>query len=126
MVNINIHLFLFLMPFCTFLCFWTFVLFILVLLHAFLSEIFIQALLSIVSFCVRDVFKFQLTDGEELWKFGTYMFQYFVLIHNAFIGVFYSYLPFGFQFLTWDHLYIIYCLPCFLPVGILLSLPRTF
>ena len=27
---------------------------------------FFQALLSIVSFCVRDVFNFQLTDGEEL------------------------------------------------------------
>ena len=27
---------------------------------------FIQAPLSIVSFCVRDVFSFQLTDGEEL------------------------------------------------------------
>ena len=27
---------------------------------------FIQALLSIVSFCVRDLFTFQLTDGEEL------------------------------------------------------------
>ena len=35
--------------------------------HAFLSDFFfIQALLSIVSFCVRDVFNFQLTDEEEL------------------------------------------------------------
>ena len=31
--------------------------------------IFIQAPLSIVSFCVRDAFNFQLTDGEEIWKF---------------------------------------------------------
>ena len=30
------------------------------------SEFFIQAPLSIVSFCVRDVFNFQLTEGEEL------------------------------------------------------------
>ena len=36
------------------------------------------------------------------------------------------YLPFGFQFLAWDHLYIIYCLPCFLSMGLLLSPPKTF
>ena len=34
--------------------------------HAFLSKYLVQAPLSIVSFCVRDVFNFQLTDGEEL------------------------------------------------------------
>ena len=34
--------------------------------HAFLSEFFIQAPLSIVSFCVRDLFNFQLTSEEEL------------------------------------------------------------
>ena len=61
----------------------------------FFLKFFIQALLSIVSFCVRDVFKFKLTDGEEIWQFGTYMVQYSVSIHNSFIGVFDSYLPFG-------------------------------
>ena len=86
MVNINIHLFLIPMSFCTFLLlvfcpFW-------VLLHAFLSEFFIQAPLSIVSFCVRDVFNFQLTDREELWQFCTHLVQYFVLIHIAFLGYF--------------------------------------
>ena len=65
MVNITIHLFLIPMTiallcplnFCSLhmsppacLSFW----------------IFIQAPLSIVFFCVRDVFNFQLTDGEEL------------------------------------------------------------
>ena len=40
--------------------------FLWVLLHAFLSEFFIQVPLSLVSFCVRDVCNFQLTDGEEL------------------------------------------------------------
>ena len=37
--------------------------------RAFLSEFFIQAPLSIVSFCVRDVFNFQLIDGEEILAF---------------------------------------------------------
>ena len=32
----------------------------------FFLNFFIQAPLSIVSFCVRDVCDFQLTDGEEL------------------------------------------------------------
>ena len=92
----------------------------------FFLNFFIQALLSIVSFCVGDVFNFQLTDGEELWQFVTYMVQYFVSTHHAFIGVFDSYLPFGIQFLAWDHLYIIYYLPCFFSMGLLLSLSRTF
>ena len=39
----------------------------------------------------------------------------FVLMYNAFIGVFDSYLPFAVHFLAWDHLYLIYCLPCFFP-----------
>ena len=64
MVNRDIHLFLIPMPFFTF---------VLLDFLSFLSppaclfsKFFIQAPLSIVSFCVRDVFKFQLTDGEEL------------------------------------------------------------
>ena len=48
---------------------------------------FIQALLSIVSFCVRDAFNFQLTDGEELLAICTHMIQYFVSINIAFLGV---------------------------------------
>ena len=63
----------------------------------FFLNFYIQALLSIVSFCVKDVFNFHLTDEEELRQFGTYMAQYFVLIHNAFIGVFDSYLPLDFN-----------------------------
>ena len=77
-------------------------------------------------FCVRDVFNFQLTDGEEIWQFCTHMVHYFVSIHIAFLGDFDSYLPFAFQLLAWDHLYIIYCLPCFLSMGLLLSPPKTF
>ena len=51
--------------------FFTFVLldfrpFFRVLLFAFFLKFLIQAPLSIVSFCVRDVFNFQLTDEEEL------------------------------------------------------------
>ena len=63
MVNRNIHLFLIPMPFYTFVSFEPFVL--LSPAYAFLLN-FIQAPLSIVSFCVRDVFNFQLMDGEEL------------------------------------------------------------
>ena len=48
---------------------------------------FIQALLSIVSFCVRDAYNFHLTDGEELLAICTHMIQYFVLINIAFLGV---------------------------------------
>ena len=73
-----------------------------------------------------DVCNFQLTDGEELWQSHTNMVQYFVLIHIDFLGDFDSYFPFGFQFLAWDHLNIIYHLPCFLSMGILLSPPKTF
>ena len=72
-----------------------------------LFEILIQAPLSIVSFCVRDVFNFQLTDGEELLEIQYLYGSTSVLIHNAFIGAFDSYLPFGIQLLAWDHLYII-------------------
>ena len=130
MVNRNICLFLIPMPFCTFvvLCFWTFLSF-LSPSACLLSDFFlilIQDPLSIVSFCVRYVLMFQLTDGEGLWQSCTHMVQYFVLIHIAFLGDFDSYFPFGFQFLAWDHLYIIYYLPCFLSMGLLLSPPRTF
>ena len=48
---------------------------------------FIQALLSIVSFCVRDAFNFHLTDGEEILAICTHIIQYFVLINIAFLGV---------------------------------------
>ena len=51
------------MPFYTFVSFEPFVL--LSPPYAFLLN-FIQAPLTIVSFCVRDVFNFQLMDGEEL------------------------------------------------------------
>ena len=124
MVNINIHLFLICMSFCTFFCFWTFCPFETSLCLSF--WIFIQAPLSIVSFCVRDVFNFPLTNGEELRKSCTNMVQYFVLIHIAFLGDFDSYFPFGFQFLAWDHLYIIYYLSYFLSISLLVSPPKTF
>ena len=123
-VNRNIHLFLIPMPFCTFCAFGLFVL--LSPPHAFISEFFIQAPLSIVSFCVRDVCNFQLTDGEEILA----IFQSYGLVlcfdTYCFLRSSNSSQPFGFQFLAWDHLYIIYCLPCFLSVGLLLSPPRTF
>ena len=48
---------------------------------------FIQALLSIVSFHVRDVFTFRLTGGEELLENCTHIMQYFVLMNIAFLGV---------------------------------------
>ena len=41
-----------------------------------------------MSFCVRDVFNFQLTDEEELWQLCTHMIQYFILIHIALLGDF--------------------------------------
>ena len=89
--------------------------------HAFLSEFFIQAPLSIVSFCVRDVFNFQLTDGEELLEILYSYDSVLCLDTYCFLSSFDSYFPFGFQFLAWDHLYIIYCLPCFLFVGLLFT-----
>ena len=53
---------------------------------------FIEAPLSRVSFCVRDVFNFQLMDGEELLaNFCTYMIRYFVLIDIASFRSFESY-----------------------------------
>ena len=73
---------------------------------------FIQAPLSIVSFCVRDAFNFQLTDIEELLAIYTHIIQYFVLMIFAFLGVLTLISHFSFQFLAWDHLDIIYCLPC--------------
>ena len=82
MVNINIRLFLIPMPFCTFVLSFESSLF------AFFLKFLIQASLSIVSFCVRYVFNFQLTDGEELWQFCTHLVQYFNLIHIAFLGYF--------------------------------------
>ena len=124
MVNKYIRVFLIPMPFCTFLCFWTIV--ILSPPHAFLSEFFIQAPLSIVSFCVRDVFNFQLTDREELLAILYSYDSVLCLDTYFFLRSFDSYLPFGFQFLAWDHLYIIYCLPCFLSMGLSLPPPRTF
>ena len=86
LVNKDICLFLIPMPFCTFVL--LFFLSFLNPLACLLFEFFIQAPLSIVSFCVRDVLIFQLTDGEELWQSCTHMVQYFVLIHIAFLGDF--------------------------------------
>ena len=93
--------------------------------HAFLSEFFIQAPLSLVSFCVRDVFNFQLTDGEELLAI---LYSYDLVLRfdtHYFLRSFDSSQPFGFQFLAWDHLYIICCLPCLLSMGLQLSPLRT-
>ena len=74
---------------------------------------YIRALLSIVSFCVRDVFTFHPTDGEELLAICTHIIQYFVSIIFAFLGVLTLISQFSLQFLAWDHLDIIYFLPCF-------------
>ena len=92
--------------------------------RAFLSEFFIQAPLSIMSFCVRDVCNFQLTDREEILAI---LYSYDLVLcfdKYCFLMSFDSYHPFSFQFLAWDHLYIIYCLPCFLSMGLLLSAPQ--
>ena len=85
MVNIDIHLFHShaILHFCVLVNF----LFLLVLLMPFFLNFFIQVLLSIVSFCVRDAFNFQLTDGEELLAIYTHMIQYFVSINIALLGV---------------------------------------
>ena len=83
MVNKNIRLFLIPMPFFTFVLLDFFVLFESSCMPSF--WIFIQAPPSIMSFCVRDVLIFQLTDGEELWQSCTRMVQYFVFIHIAFL-----------------------------------------
>ena len=43
-----------------------------------------------------------------------------------FPGDFDSYCPFGFEFMARNYLNIIYCLSCFLSMGLLLSPPKTF
>ena len=48
---------------------------------------FIQDIQSIVSFCVRDAFNFQLIGREELLEICSQIIQYFVLINIAFLGV---------------------------------------
>ena len=63
MVNRNIRLFLIPMPIAL-LCLLNFLFFWVLPMPFFLNCI--QALLSIVSFCVRDVFTFKLIDGEEI------------------------------------------------------------
>ena len=83
----------------------------------FFLKFLIQAPLSIVSFCVRDVFNFHLMDGEEILAI-LYSYDSVLCFDTyCFLRSFDSYQPFGFQFLAWDHLYIIYCLPCFLSMG---------
>ena len=63
---------------------------------------FIQPPLSIVSFHVKDVFNFQLTDREELLAI-LYSYDSVLCFDTyCFLRVFESYLPFGFQFLAWD------------------------
>ena len=73
--------------------------------YGFLSEFFIQTPLSIVSFCVKDVFNFQLTDVKEILVilysydsvlcFDTYCFlmsfftQTFLLDLNSWHGTIY-------------------------------------
>ena len=102
-----------------FLSFW-------VLLMPFFLNFFIQASLSIVSFCVRDVLIFSSRTEKNFGNFVLIWFStlfWYILLSHEIID---SYLPFGFQFLAWDHLYIIYCLPCFLSMGLLLSPPKTF
>ena len=126
MVNRYIRLFLIPMPFCTFLCFWNFV------LH--LSPptclsfwIFFYSGSSIQCPFVWEMYLIFSSRTER--KFGNFVLIWFstlFFIHIAFLGAFDSYLPFGIQFLAWDHLYIIYCLPWFLYVGLLLSPPSIF
>ena len=116
MVNINIHLFLIPMPFCTFVIL-DFVLPFDSSCMPFFLNFYSGSSIHSVLLCERCI-DFQLTDGEELWQSCTHMGQYFVLIHISFLGDFDSYFPFGFQFLAWNLLNIIYCLPCFLSMGL--------
>ena len=123
MVNKNIHLFLIPMPFFTFcafglLSFW-------VLLMPFFLNFYSGSSIQ-CPFVWEMYLIFSSRTEKNFWQFSTYMVQYFVSVPIAFIEVFDSYLPFGFKFLAWDRLYIIYCLPCFLSVGLFLSPPRTF
>ena len=58
---------------------------------------FIQDLLSIVSFCERDAFNFQLMDGEEILVICTHIIQYFDSMNISFLGVLTLISLFGFN-----------------------------
>ena len=114
MVNTNIHLFLIPMPFCTFVLFWT-------LSFAYESScipLFLNfhpgSSIHSVLLCEISIQSFSSRTERNFWQFSTYD-SAFSLMYDAFIGVFDSYLPFDILFLAWDHLYLIYCLPCFFP-----------
>ena len=125
MVNKNIHLFLIPMPFCTFLCFRTFVLSFESSCMPFFLNFFIQAPLSIVSFCVRDVSTFSSRTEKNFRRFSTYG-STFVLRYNAFhrsfrlLSTFWHSIP-GMGSFAYN---VMFTLIPFM--GPLMSLPRTF
>ena len=87
---------------------------------------FIQALLSIMSFCVRDVFNFQLTNGEELLAILYSYSSVLCFDTYCFLRSFRLLFAFWLQILGMGSFIYKYCLPCFLSVGLLLSPPKTF
>ena len=96
--------------------------------HAFLSEFFFYSGSSIHSVLLCERRNFFSSHGRR-GTFGNLRFMLLILCFDkyCFFKEFSdSYLPFGFKFLAWDYLYIIYYLPCFLSMGLLLSPPKTF
>ena len=69
--------------------------------------ILIQAPLSIVSFCVRDILI--LTHGQRRTLAISFILMWFSTCFDTycFLGYFESHYTFGFQFMAWDYLSII-------------------
>ena len=125
MVNRNIHLFLIPMPFCTFVLLDFFVLFESSSMPFFLN-FYLGSSIHSVLLCERCI-DFSTHRRRRtlaiLYSYGSVLcFDTYYLLRTFWL----SFAFFGFQFLAWDHLYIIYYLPCFLSMGLLLWPPQTF
>ena len=105
MVNRYIYFFLIPMPIFTFWCFWTFVLLSPPWLLSF--WILVQAPLSIVSFCVRDILI--LTHGRRRTLAILFTVMWFSMCFGTYLllGIFWLLLAFWLSFVAWDDLNII-------------------
>ena len=125
MVNRNIRLSSFPCHFAL-LCFWTFVLSFESSYMPFFLNFYSGSSIHSVLLCERFIWFIAHRRRRTLailYSFGS------VLCFDTycFLRIFLTLiLPFGFQFSAWDHLYIIYCLLCFISMGLLFSPPRKF
>ena len=109
---------------CTFCAVWTFIL--LSPPSAFLSEFYSSSSIHSVLLCERRIY---FSAHGRRRTFGNLKFMFLILFFDmyCFFKEFWLLIASRIsKIMAWDHLYIVNYLPCFLSVGLFLSLPTKY